>query len=331
MSRTDDGSSVAKRAQTLGRRCLSGEVVGEDREPVIVKAGRMRDRLEAFKAAPESEFARVFANLPEAPALEGSERVSPLIGKLDMPTLTARPRQRASLSPATRPWPPIPCGRLDAAGRFNPPSGWPITRGRRGQARPCPVPIPAASQAPPPRPPPGVRQLLVGTAPAAARAPLPQRRRVRPGDRQQAGGLRRADDWRARHLLAAVGGAGAAGTCGRVIPAARPSGVLMRVVLGRRSAASDPHADQSNSICAADDRRAEDRPRRRRRPRDGHATPYESGGRATRPHASALLAPSRTRPTVVSGRRRSPRCQSPSPRYRAARLRPGRTDPRWHL
>ena len=85
MSRTDDGSSVAKRAQTLGRRCLSGEVVGEDREPVIVKAGRRRDRLEAFKAAPESEFARVFANLPEAPALEGSERVSPLIGKLDMP------------------------------------------------------------------------------------------------------------------------------------------------------------------------------------------------------------------------------------------------------
>ena len=109
----------------------------------LVACALRRDRLEAFKAAPESEFARVFANLPEAPALEGSERVSPLIGKLDMPTLTARPRQRASLSPATRPWPPIPCGRLDAAGRFNPPSGWPITRGRRWPARasstvPCP-------------------------------------------------------------------------------------------------------------------------------------------------------------------------------------------------
>lgn len=44
-----------------------------------------RDRLEAFKAAPEIEFARVFADLPKAPALESGERVSPLIGKLDMP------------------------------------------------------------------------------------------------------------------------------------------------------------------------------------------------------------------------------------------------------
>lgn len=43
------------------------------------------DRLEAFKAAPETELERVFANLPQAPALEGAERVSPLIGKLDMP------------------------------------------------------------------------------------------------------------------------------------------------------------------------------------------------------------------------------------------------------
>ena len=51
----------------------------------LVACALRRDRLEAFKAAPESEFARVFANLPEAPALEGSERVSPLIGKLDMP------------------------------------------------------------------------------------------------------------------------------------------------------------------------------------------------------------------------------------------------------
>jgi len=51
----------------------------------LVACALTRDRLEAFKAAPEIEFARVFADLPEAPALEGGERTSPLIGKLDMP------------------------------------------------------------------------------------------------------------------------------------------------------------------------------------------------------------------------------------------------------
>ena len=39
MSRTDDGSGVAKCAQAVGRRRLRGEVVAEHREPVVIQAG----------------------------------------------------------------------------------------------------------------------------------------------------------------------------------------------------------------------------------------------------------------------------------------------------
>src|SRR2546423_7155422 len=38
MSRTDDGSGVAKRAQAVGRLRLSSEVVGENRESVVIEA-----------------------------------------------------------------------------------------------------------------------------------------------------------------------------------------------------------------------------------------------------------------------------------------------------
>jgi 2-polyprenyl-6-methoxyphenol hydroxylase-like FAD-dependent oxidoreductase len=53
-----------------------------------------KDQLRAFKTAPEAQFARRFASLCNAPRLDGAERVSPLIGKLEMPNI----RRPASVS-----------------------------------------------------------------------------------------------------------------------------------------------------------------------------------------------------------------------------------------
>ncbi len=56
-----------------------------------------RDRLPAFKADLEGAFERYFAGLPDAPPLERAERVSPVLGKLEMPNVS-RPAARRGVA-----------------------------------------------------------------------------------------------------------------------------------------------------------------------------------------------------------------------------------------
>lgn len=50
-----------------------------------------KDKLAAFKADLQGSFERFFAGLPEGPPLAGAERVSGLLGMLDVPNLSRRP------------------------------------------------------------------------------------------------------------------------------------------------------------------------------------------------------------------------------------------------
>jgi flavin-dependent dehydrogenase len=56
-----------------------------------------KDRLGAFKADKEREFARAYDGLPRRPPLEEATRISPLIGKIDVPNVR-RPAARPGLA-----------------------------------------------------------------------------------------------------------------------------------------------------------------------------------------------------------------------------------------
>jgi flavin-dependent dehydrogenase len=68
----------------------------EDDLTVLV-AGAHRDRLPEFRADPEGEYRRMIEALPDRPDITGAERVSKLIGKLDMPNVM-RPAARPGVA-----------------------------------------------------------------------------------------------------------------------------------------------------------------------------------------------------------------------------------------
>jgi menaquinone-9 beta-reductase len=68
----------------------------EDDLTVLV-VGPHRDRLPEFRADPEGEYRRMVEALPDSPDTSGAERVSKLIGKLDMPNVM-RPAARPGVA-----------------------------------------------------------------------------------------------------------------------------------------------------------------------------------------------------------------------------------------
>jgi flavin-dependent dehydrogenase len=72
-------------------------VFPQDDGVTILAAMPARVRLAEFRADPEAALLRTFAGLPDAPSLEGIERVSDVLGRVDMTNLS-RPPARPGLA-----------------------------------------------------------------------------------------------------------------------------------------------------------------------------------------------------------------------------------------
>jgi flavin-dependent dehydrogenase len=68
-------------------------VFPHDDDVTILAAMPSADRLDEFRADPERALLATFDGLPDAPSLEGIERVSKVIGRVDMASYSRRPAQ----------------------------------------------------------------------------------------------------------------------------------------------------------------------------------------------------------------------------------------------
>ena len=152
-----------------------------------------RRRLAEFRADPEAAYGRMVGELPDGPELGGAERVSKLIGKLEMPNKMRPAAGPESRSSATRRSPPTPSSGSAAAGHSRPPSGSWTRLARRSSTTATSTPrssATAASCGAARSPPHADGRLLDGTPDAAQRADPLSRRRHRPGGRGRGRGVR---------------------------------------------------------------------------------------------------------------------------------------------